>query len=59
MEDVLQKGEADLISLARPLIREPDLPNKLREGLEKAECISCNGCMDFGKLEVVECIQLH
>ncbi|MCL4476230.1 MAG: NADH:flavin oxidoreductase [Nitrospirae bacterium] len=59
MEDVLQKGEADLISLARPLIREPDLPNKFREGKEGADCISCNGCMDFGKLDVVECIQLR
>lgn len=58
MEDVLRKGEADLISLARPLIREPDLPNKFREGKEAADCISCNGCMDFGKLDVVECIQL-
>ncbi len=59
MEEVLRKGEADLISLARPLIREPDLPNKLREGKEKADCISCNGCMDFGKLDMVECIQLR
>lgn len=59
MEEVLQKGEADLISLARPLIREPGLPNKFRKGTEKADCISCNGCMDFGKLDVVECIQLR
>jgi len=59
MEEVLQKGEADLISMARPLIREPDLPNRFREGKERADCISCNGCMDFGKLDIVECIQLH
>lgn len=59
MEEVLQKGEADLISLARPLIREPDLPNKLREGKETADCISCNGCMEFEKLDIVECIQLR
>ncbi len=59
MEDVLLRGEADLISLARPLIREPDLPNKFKEGKEKADCISCNGCMDFGKLDIVECIQLR
>jgi 2,4-dienoyl-CoA reductase-like NADH-dependent reductase (Old Yellow Enzyme family) len=59
MEDVLRKNEADLISLARPLIREPDLPNKFREGKEKADCISCNGCMRFKKLNVVRCIQLR
>ena len=59
MEDVLQKGEADLVSLARPLIREPDLPNKLREGKAKADCISCNGCMEFEKFDVVKCVQLR
>jgi 2,4-dienoyl-CoA reductase-like NADH-dependent reductase (Old Yellow Enzyme family) len=59
MEEVLHKGEADLISLARPLIREPDLPNKFREGKAKADCISCNGCMEFEKLDVVKCIQLR
>lgn len=59
MEDVLRKGEADLISLSRPLIREPDLPNKFREGKEAADCISCNDCMEFEKYDVVECIQLR
>lgn len=59
IEDVLLKGHADLISLSRPLIREPDLPNKFAEGKEKADCISCNGCLDFGKIDVTECIQLR
>ncbi len=58
MEDVLKKGEADLISLARPLIREPDLPNKFKAGKEKADCISCSGCMEFEKFDVVKCVQL-
>ncbi|HWR58130.1 MAG TPA: NADH:flavin oxidoreductase [Thermodesulfovibrionales bacterium] len=58
MEDVLQKGEADMISIARPLIREPNLPNRLKEGKEKADCISCNGCMEVQKLDVVKCVQL-
>ncbi|GAB4407459.1 MAG: NADH:flavin oxidoreductase [Thermodesulfovibrionales bacterium] len=58
MEDVLQKGEADMISLSRPLIREPDLPNKFRKSKKKADCISCNGCMNLQKLDVVRCVQI-
>ncbi|TAN41285.1 MAG: NADH:flavin oxidoreductase [Nitrospirae bacterium] len=58
-EDILREGDADLISLSRPLIREPDLPNKFKEGKEKADCISCNGCMRFMKLDMVRCTQLE
>ncbi len=58
-EDVLHKNEADLIALARPLIREPDLPLKFQHGKDKSDCISCNGCMRFFKLEVVKCTQLQ
>lgn len=57
-EDLLRANDADLISLSRPLIREPDLPNKFQQGKEKADCISCNGCMKFMKLDVVRCIQI-
>ena len=56
MENVLEKGVADLISLSRPLIREPDLPNKFKEGKDKADCISCNGCLEFEKLDIVKCV---
>ncbi|MBF0558053.1 MAG: NADH:flavin oxidoreductase [Nitrospirae bacterium] len=58
MEEVLIKGDADLVSMSRPLIREPDLPSKMEEGKEKADCISCNGCMRFDKLDVVRCTQI-
>lgn len=45
MQAVLDEGAADLISLSRPLIREPDLPRKFRLGLsDQATCISCNLC---------------
>jgi 2,4-dienoyl-CoA reductase-like NADH-dependent reductase (Old Yellow Enzyme family) len=44
MEQVLDEGTADFIALSRPLIREPDLPNRIREGQEKASCISCSRC---------------
>jgi 2,4-dienoyl-CoA reductase-like NADH-dependent reductase (Old Yellow Enzyme family) len=45
MEEVLEKGQADFISLSRPFIREPDLVKRLREGkTEAAACVSCNKC---------------
>ncbi len=57
-EDILQSKDADLIALSRPLIREPDLPDKFKQGKERADCISCNGCMKFMKLDAVKCTQL-
>lgn len=58
-EEILEKEEADLISLSRPLIREPDLPKKWQKGKDTADCIYCNGCMRFMKLEYVRCTQLE
>jgi len=46
MEDMLASGCADMVSLCRPLIREPDLVVKFREGGQEAECTSCNRCSD-------------
>lgn len=44
MERVLHEGSAEFISMSRPLIREPDLPTRLREGQKGSTCISCNLC---------------
>jgi 2,4-dienoyl-CoA reductase-like NADH-dependent reductase (Old Yellow Enzyme family) len=45
IESILEEGTADFISMSRPLIREPNLPNQWREGrTEPAACISCNNC---------------
>lgn len=45
MESVLNDGYADFISLCRPLISEPDLPDKMRTGaLERSCCIASNNC---------------
>lgn len=46
-EDVLSKGEADLIAIGRGLIADPDWVNKVSRGEEELlrKCISCNiGC---------------
>jgi 2,4-dienoyl-CoA reductase-like NADH-dependent reductase (Old Yellow Enzyme family) len=42
---VLKSGAADLVSMARPFIREPNLIKRWRKGDgRKAACISCNQC---------------
>jgi len=46
VEKILNDGNADFIALARPLIREPNLPNRWLkgEGDSGVECIYCNAC---------------
>ncbi len=52
VEGVIRREEADYVSLARPLIREPHLPRRWAEGDEaRARCISCNGCFKPGLKE--------
>ncbi len=48
-EKVLRSGAADAVCWGRPLIADPDLPMKAKEGRidEAAPCIACNqGCLD-------------
>jgi len=46
MEEILEKGDADLVSMSRPFIREPFLVKRLFEGRrEEAGCVSCNRCL--------------
>jgi len=45
METVLASGDADFISMCRPLISEPNFPQMLKEGIKnKSRCISSNNC---------------
>lgn len=55
LEAIMAKGSVDFFSLSRPLISEPDLPNRWMEGRgsPKADCVSCNACLltvRFGSL---------
>jgi 2,4-dienoyl-CoA reductase-like NADH-dependent reductase (Old Yellow Enzyme family) len=55
MEDVLASGDADFISLCRPLICEPDLPNRLKTGQARAACISGDRCWPVKVGEGIAC----
>lgn len=50
----------DMVALGRPLIADPDLPNKAKEGKEHEiiHCVSCGqGCFDhIFRLKSVECL---
>lgn len=51
-ENAVAEGGMDYISMARPLIREPDLPHRWQNGDRSlAKCISCNGCFMPGLKE--------
>ena len=46
MEAALDGGHADFIALARPLIRDPAFPNRLKAGkVDASSCTSCNRCI--------------
>ncbi|VAV91728.1 2,4-dienoyl-CoA reductase [NADPH] [hydrothermal vent metagenome] len=48
-EAVLARGDADLVSMARPMLADPDLVRKAAEGREDEinTCIACNqACLD-------------
>ena len=45
MELLLRNSNIALLSLSRPLIRQPDLPKLFQSSqADKADCISCNAC---------------
>ena len=45
MEAVLNRTKIELISLSRPLLCEPDLPNKMQADPKAvSRCVSCNRC---------------
>lgn len=47
IDKILDEGIADMVSLSRPLIREPQLIKRWKEGdTARATCISCNQCSD-------------
>mmetsp|Transcript_14515 Transcript_14515/g.42862 ORF Transcript_14515/g.42862 Transcript_14515/m.42862 type:complete len:725 (-) Transcript_14515:25-2199(-) len=59
-EDILVEGQADLISMARPFLADPDIVNKAKDGREDEinTCIGCNqACLDHTfKMMTASCL---
>ena len=60
MEAILQDKIIDLVSISKPTIIEPDLPNKLQESQDESNCIDCRECLSkerFAKM-MLSCTQI-
>jgi len=56
MEDAIASGKTDFVSMARPLIAEPDLANKFRTGRsDVALCNNCNDCVVAADTQPIKC----
>ncbi len=59
-EELLENGEVDMVTMARALLADPDMPNKAESGKSDCiyHCIACNqGCFDsIFRLQPVTCL---
>jgi len=55
--DIVDSGDADMVSMCRPFIREPELAARWQAGNgSPATCISCNRCLGIvARAEPLEC----
>ncbi|MBN2098320.1 MAG: FAD-dependent oxidoreductase [Dehalococcoidia bacterium] len=46
-DKVISEGKVDFIAMGRPLLADPELPNRIREGRldDVRRCIYCNNCL--------------
>jgi len=56
MEQIIKEGWADMVSLARPLIAEPEFPRRIAEGdLSPSKCVNCNLCLMHIQVKGLRC----
>jgi len=56
--EIMDEEVVDYFAMARPLIREPDLPNNWKTGIRSnASCISCNRCFQTLNEGGLHCVQ--
>jgi 2,4-dienoyl-CoA reductase-like NADH-dependent reductase (Old Yellow Enzyme family) len=57
MEEFITESITDFIALSRPLIYEPDLPNRWKKGdLSPPLCTSCNSCLAVAATDTAYCV---
>jgi len=53
---VLRAGDADFLAMARPFVREPDLPHRIAAGRRgPVACVSCNICFQHEGIDPLRC----
>jgi len=56
IEKILSDGTADMVSMSRPFIREPQFLKRWKEGdLKKVTCVSCSKCADHVFAKPMRC----
>jgi 2,4-dienoyl-CoA reductase-like NADH-dependent reductase (Old Yellow Enzyme family) len=58
MQDLIDEG-VDMLGICRPIISEPDFPNKIFDSPEKntARCTSCNKCLLRIATQPLKCVE--
>jgi 2,4-dienoyl-CoA reductase-like NADH-dependent reductase (Old Yellow Enzyme family) len=58
---ILNYGDADIISMSRPFIREPEILLRWQKANEAiSDCISCNRCMiNTRRKKCLQCVQIN
>lgn len=54
-EEILAKGQAHYVLMARSAMADPEIIKKAKEGREEdiRPCLRCNYCMDYGRREAL------
>jgi 2,4-dienoyl-CoA reductase-like NADH-dependent reductase (Old Yellow Enzyme family) len=56
MDEIVRSGDADFLAMARPFVREPDLPNQIAQGRRgSVDCVSCNICFLHEGIDPLKC----
>ncbi|MHA2006613.1 MAG: NADH:flavin oxidoreductase [Promethearchaeota archaeon] len=56
-DEFIKNRVADFIALSRPLIYEPNLPNRWKSGdFTPPLCTNCNSCLNVGATDTVYCV---